>query len=129
MIKLVSIILITALMAGCVNTSAVMLKSGESYAPTENVEILTQPPTRPYKEIAVIESRGPVNTPLPQLLENMKWKASKLGADAVIPTQDASTQQQQGVIYNPWLGGYQTIGGGTMPVIRGVAIKYTNLSR
>jgi len=31
--------------------------------------------------------------------------------------------QQQGLMYNPWLGGYQTIDGGMLP---GVAIKYTD---
>jgi hypothetical protein len=103
-----------------------MLESGVSYPPTQNVQILTQVPTRPFKQIAMLEARGPVNTPITDLLESMKQKAAAIGADAVIPTQDASTRQQQGLMYNPWLGGYQTIGGGTLPVIRGVAIKYTD---
>jgi hypothetical protein len=60
------------------------------------------------------------------LLESMKQKAEAIGADAVIPTKNASTQTQPGLMYNPWLGGYQTIGGGTIPIIRGVAIKYTD---
>jgi len=121
------VLLLTALiLAGCANTSAVMLESGVKYPPTQNVQILTQPPTRAFKQIAMLEARGPVNTPMTDLLESMKEKAAAIGADAVIPTQDASTRQQQALMYNPWLGGYQTIGGGTLPVIRGIAIKYTD---
>lgn len=83
-------------------------------------------PERPFKQIAVLEATGPVNTPMTHLLESMKKKAMAVGADAVIPTENASQQQQQSLMYNPWLGGYQTIGGGTLPVIRGVAIKFTD---
>lgn len=120
------IVIAAFILSGCATTSAVMLESGVTYPPTQNVEILTQAPTRPFKQIALLEARGPVNTPITDLLESMKQKAAAIGADAVIPTQDASTRQQQGLIYNPWLRGYQTVGGGTLPVIRGVAIKYTD---
>lgn len=127
MIRIRSAFLLAALvLSGCATTSAVMLESSVQYLPTQNVQILTEAPTRPFKQIAMLEARGPVNTPITYLLESMKQKAAAIGADAVIPTQDASTHQQQGLIYNPWLGGYQTIGGGTLPVIRGVAIKYTD---
>ncbi len=107
-------------------TSAVMFESGESYPPTKNVQILIQEPIQPFKQIALLEARGMLNTPIPDLLESMRKKAAAIGADAVIPIQYESTQQQQGIMYNPWLGGYQTIGGGTLPVIRGIAIKYTD---
>lgn len=114
------------ILTGCATTSAVMLESGVTYRPTQHVQILTQTPTRPFKQIALLETRGEVSTPITELLESMRKKAASLGADAVIPTQDASKQQQQGIMYNPWLGGYHTLGGGTLPVIRGVAIKYTD---
>ena len=119
-------LLVALVLSGCATTSAVMLESGVSYPPTQNVQILPQVSTRPFKQIAMLEARGPVNTPITDLLESMKQKAAAIGADAVIPTQDGSTRQQQGLMYNPWLGGYQTIGGGTLPVIRGVGIKYTD---
>ncbi|MFZ2630967.1 MAG: hypothetical protein WA081_21610 [Desulfosalsimonadaceae bacterium] len=120
------LLLMTLILSGCATTSAVMLESNVTYPPTQNVQILTQAPTRPFKQIAMLEARGPVNTPITDLLESMRHKASVIGADAVIPSQDASTTQPQGVMFNPWLGGYQTIGGGTLPVIRGFAIKYTD---
>lgn len=124
--RAVLLLVVAFVLCGCATTSAVMLDSGASYPPTKNVQILTQAPARPFKQIAMLEATGPVNTPLPDLLESMKQKAAAIGADAVIPTEDASTQQQQALMYNPWLGGYQTVGGGTVPVIRGIAIKYTN---
>lgn len=120
------VLLLALAITGCATTSAVMLEGGATYPPTSNVQILTQPPTRAFKQIAMLEARGPVNTPITDLLESMKQKAAAIGADAVIPTENASTQTQPGLMYNPWLGGYQTIGGGTIPIIRGVAIKYTD---
>lgn len=123
----IALLIVAAIvLSGCATTSAVMLESGVSYPATKNVQILTEIPSRPFKKIALLETRGPVGTPITALLKSMKKKAAEIGADAVIPTQDASIHQQQGILYNPWLGGYQTIGGGTIPVIRGVAIKYTN---
>jgi hypothetical protein len=61
---------------------------------------------------------------LSDLLESMRQKAREIGADAVIPTEAASQRQPQGLIYNPWLGDYQTLGGWVLPKIRGLAIKY-----
>ena len=115
---------LVTLIAGCATTSVTRVDSGTTYSPTEHVELLFDQPDRPYTTIAVLESRGPIGLGLPELLEDMKEKAKAVGADAVIPIQDASQQQAPGLIYNPWLGGYQTIGGGTIPGVRGIAIKY-----
>ena len=111
------------LICGCVTTSVVMLYESEKYPPTTSVAILSAAPERPCKAIAILEVTGPANTPLPDLLENMRKKAKDIGADAIMPTQDASQRQAQGHLYDPWLGEYQT-SGGIVPKIRGVAIKY-----
>ncbi|MGE0810042.1 MAG: hypothetical protein AB7N69_05445 [Immundisolibacter sp.] len=116
--------LFLAVLAGCAQTSAVMVDGNKTYESVTNTQILMKHPDKPYKEIAVLESRGPVGTPLTDLLESMRKKGMAIGADAVIPAQDASEQAPQGLMYNPWLGGYQTLPGGRVPVIRGVAIKY-----
>lgn len=58
----------------------------------------------------------------------MRQKAKSIGADAIIPFEDASEYELPGVIYNPWLGDYQILSGGKVPILRGYAIKYTNLS-
>lgn len=121
-----TLLLAILLLSGCATTSAVMFESGITYPSTQNVQIMTQMPDRPFKQIAMLEARGPVNTALPDLLESMRQKGAEIGADAVIPTQDASTHQRKGLMYNPWLGGYHTIGGGTLPIIRGVAIRFVD---
>lgn len=117
-------LLISVLLSACAQTSAIMLDNTATYPPSDKVEILMTPPSRPYAEIAVLETAAPVGTPLTDLLENMRQKAKALGADAVIPTQDASERTPQQLFFNPWLGGYQTLGGQTAPRIRGLAIKY-----
>jgi len=116
--------LILGALYGCAHTSAVMVEGDKTYQSVTHTQILSKHPDRPYKEIAILESRGPVGTPLTDLLESMRQKGMVIGADAVIPVQDASEQAPQGLMYNPWLGGYQTLPGGKVPVLRGVAIKF-----
>lgn len=108
---------------GCTTTSVVMLYESDKYPATTSVAILSAAPDRPCKAIAILEASGPVNTPLPDLLESMRKKAKDIGADAIMPTQDASQRQVKGHLYDPWLGEYQTVSG-VVPKIRGVAIKY-----
>ena len=84
--------LVGAVLSGCAQTSAVVLDPSKSYPPTTNVEILVSPPTRPYVTIAMLEATAPVGTPLPQLIESMRQKAMVVGADAVIPTENASRE-------------------------------------
>jgi hypothetical protein len=124
-LRLVALIAVAAL-SGCVTTDAVLLDSGRSYAPTDSAEILSERPTRPFVEIAVIESTGPVNAPTTKLLRDMRKRAQSLGAHAVIPVQGETKQTQPTLMYNPLLGGYQTLGGSSIPVLRGVAIRYTD---
>jgi len=101
-----------------------MLDPNTKYLPTSSVQILSAPPERPYKTIAILETIGGQNVLIPDLLENMRHKAQEIGADAIIPTDETKEAQPQGLMYNPWLGGYQTVGGGNIPKIRGIAIKY-----
>lgn len=101
-----------------------MVEGDKTYPAVTNTQVLSKSPDRPFKEIAILESRAPVGTPLTDLLESMRQKGMAIGADAVIPVQDASEQVPQGLMYNPWLGGYQTLPGGRVPVLRGVAIKF-----
>ena len=109
---------------GCATTSVLILDESKQYPPSQFVAILNENPSKPYIVIAQLETRGAVGTSLPQILESMRDEAKIIGADAIIPTEDVSEQQQMGLMYNPWLGGYQTLGGGKVPIIRGHAIKY-----
>ena len=123
--KMLHCLWLSILISGCVaSTSAVMLDPSMKYLPTNNVQILSAQPERPYKTIAILETIGNQNVLIPDLLENMRQKAQEIGADAIIPIGEASQEQPQGLMYNPWLGGYQTVGGGFIPKVRGLAIKY-----
>lgn len=119
-------IFILSCIAGCAHTSAVMLDSQKAYPPTKNVQIITAPINRNFIEIAILESRGPVNMPTTELLADMREKAAEIGADGIIPTQESTIKQEGGIIYNPWLGGYQSTGGGSLPVLKGLAIKFVD---
>ncbi|MEW8072818.1 MAG: hypothetical protein AB2826_20575 [Candidatus Thiodiazotropha sp.] len=111
---------------GCVTSQSSIVKLDDTaeYVASDKTVILLEPPTRDFKKIAIIETRGVGNAGLPEMLDGMKQEAQKIGADAVLPVQDTSKTVPPSVIYNPWLGGYQTLGGGRISSIRGIAIKY-----
>lgn len=96
-----------------------MMDDSKQYAPSESARILEQPPSEPYEVIARLETRGYVGQGIPHLLEQARTDAKRIGADAIIPIEERQ-EQLQGFIYNPWLGGYQTINRG--PVITSYAI-------
>lgn len=88
------------------------------------VEILDHKPDKPYIVIATLETKGGLGVSLPEILEDMRKKAKEIGADAIIPTRDVSEYKAPGFIYNPWIGGYESLPGGRMPAIQGYAIVY-----
>ncbi len=101
------------LLSSCASDVANRYYGKTTYPPKQpnEVEILRECPTRPYDVIADFQSRG--ETP-----EDMRRKAAKIGADAVIVSM---------------LGGYYAIGeewagsdsyGHTYSRITGTAIKY-----
>lgn len=110
---LAMLILVLYLLSSCASDVANRYYGKTIYPPKQpnEVELLRECPTRPYEVIADFQSRG--ETP-----EDMRRKAAKIGADAVI----VST-----------LGGYYAIGeewagsdsyGHTYSRITGTAIKY-----
>jgi hypothetical protein len=121
--RIIALFALLLVIDGCATTRVVMLYESDKYPATTSVAILSAAPDKPCKAIAILEATGPVNTPLTDLLESMRQKAKDIGADAIIPTQDASQRQVQGHLYVPWLGEDQTMSG-VVPKIRGVAIKY-----
>lgn len=120
--KIILILLSFFFAAGCAQTSLVMLDDTRKFAPSEGVRILDQTPNEPFEVIARLETRGSVSQGIPELLNQMRKEAQKVGADAIIPVEERQERQQQGLMYNPWLGGYQTIGGGNVPIITSYAI-------
>jgi len=114
----------------CAHTSFVIMDESANYPPTQYVKLLEEEPDEDYIIIAKLETRGMVGSQIPDLLTNMRQKAKSLGADAIIPVQISKEYTNQGIIYNKWLGGYQTIGGGQVPIVTGYAIKFkANLKR
>lgn len=93
------------------------------YAPTQFVEILESPPTRPYQQIAEIDVAGEPGALRPQVIAQIRTKAQQIGADAVI-LQDLSRQAPASSRLNPTTGTYETTGGQLVPAFKGIAIKF-----
>jgi len=78
-----------------VDLSAYAPFMGVKYPPTDSVEILSGPPSRPYQAFAVLQcpaaSPAP-GTPAAEVLAQFTAKAKDIGADALIicPSQDDS---------------------------------------
>lgn len=70
--------------SGHVDMSAYSHLAGVKYPPTLNVDILNQPPSRPYKSFAVLEYEPSSKSSPESPLEGLKNKAREIGADALI---------------------------------------------
>lgn len=93
-------------------------------AQSTDVAVLSQAPQRPYVAIANLETSGASGAPLAELLEEMRGQARKLGADAILPQERRFSTL--GLDDNPWVGGYEKTPQGTVPVLYGYAIKFSN---
>lgn len=132
------------LMSGCttVSTQVVPLTPGLQLAPSQSVEILLDKPQRPYREIALLESRGMVGDGEAALWLDAREKAQALGADAIVRLEVEKTVQPPVVVYDPffspyyspyylhphffphYFADYRVIPGGTAYTLKTVAIKY-----
>ena len=110
---------------GCAQTSVLLMDESKKYAPSDDVKILEQAPSVQYMTIAILETRGSVGYNIVDLLSQARDEARKIGADAIIPFEERQEYQQQQLFYNPWLSGYQTIGGGNIPIVKCYAIIFT----
>lgn len=104
-VLLVSLVLLTSACA-TVSTHVVSLATDTRYAPTQHVEILLEKPQRPYREIALLESRGMVGDTEVQLWQDAREKARSLGADALIRLEVVRTYRPPIVYYDPFLSPY-----------------------
>lgn len=113
--------MLAALLSACTVSNVASL-NGKTYPPTTFVEVLTEKPSRPYEQFALVETQGSLSQPMSDMIDGLRKKAMEVGADAVILAQDASytmgaTYINTGTVYTP-------IPGGRYPVLRGIAIKY-----
>jgi hypothetical protein len=81
MIKRSLIILVLFLCLGCVHV-ILLEESGIKYPPSSKVDILLEPPSRPFKQIAILESKAENST---MAIARIREKAKELGADAIMP--------------------------------------------
>jgi hypothetical protein len=82
---------------GAVDLSAYSHLAGVKYPPTYTVEVLSQPPTRPYKSFAVLEYDSPANPNTGAVIEGFREKAKEIGADAIVICQPGSNQGLAGL--------------------------------
>ena len=116
--------LAAALLAACAAPQTEVVRTGtQVYAPTTDVDLLEQAPSRAYTEIGVIDAPGEAGALRAQVLAQVRDKARQLGADAVILT-DQSRRAPTTQRLNPTTGYYETVGGQLIPAFKGVAIKY-----
>lgn len=95
--------LLLLLCAGCATTtSVVVLDPAERHAPTADVRILLEPPDRPHRVIAKLESRGEPGEPHTRVLEHARQRAATLGAHAIVVVETQSRYVPPVVIQDPW---------------------------
>lgn len=111
--------------------------------PSQSVEILFEKPERPYRELALLETRGLVGDTEVQLWQDARAHAQALGADALIRLELDKTVQPPMVVYDPLFYGpyypswyphpffypyaypeYRVIPGGPIYTLKSMAIKY-----
>jgi hypothetical protein len=76
---------------GSVDLSPYAHLAGVKYPPTFQVDILNQPPSRPYKAFAVLECPGSGDFTSEAVTTGLKTKAREIGADALIICQPGVT--------------------------------------
>ena len=106
--RLACLLIITALATSCatVTSEVVPLRPGVALPPTRDVEILLEKPQRPYRELALLESRGWIGDGEAQLWEDAREKARALGADALIRLEVYRTVYPPVAYYDPFLTPY-----------------------
>jgi hypothetical protein len=82
---------------GHVDLSAYSHLAGVKYLPTLKVDILNQPPSRPYKPFAVLEYEPSSNSVPDAQMEGLKNKAREIGADALIICRPGESQGLPGL--------------------------------
>lgn len=95
------------IMNSCVTTHTTYFKSSKD---KKEIEVfMTKLPDTPYEEIAFIDASGSIFHGSKSLLRNLKQRAEKENADAIINVK---------FTYIPWFLV-------SIPAIEGVAVKYT----
>jgi hypothetical protein len=83
--------------SGAIDLSAYSHLAGVKYPPTTNVDVLNQPPSRPYRPFAVLEYESSATCASEALIADLRSKAREIGADAIIVCQPGMNQGLAGL--------------------------------
>jgi hypothetical protein len=83
--------------SGYVDLSAYSHLAGVQYPPTQNVEVLRQPPPRPYQAFAVLEGESGAPSNYARMIAGFQDKAKAIGADAILIMQPGVNQGLAGL--------------------------------
>jgi len=76
--------------------SAYDQQMGIQYPPTSKVDVLHEPPAKPYKSFAMLECDPAFYAAQENMLEGFKHKAREIGADAIILCQGEAGREPPG---------------------------------
>ena len=83
--------------SGSVDLSAYAHLMEVKYPPTFQVDVLRNPPSRPYKSFAVLEFEPAPLSRAEEVVEGLKGKAREIGADAIILCPPGPDQELAGI--------------------------------
>jgi hypothetical protein len=83
--------------SGYVDLSAYSHLMGVKYPPTSQVDVLRQPPSRPYKSFAMLEYEPAPHGNHEAMVEDLKNKAREIGANAIILCSAGSDPKISGI--------------------------------
>lgn len=117
-------------------------------SPGNLVPLLEAPPQRAYEIVARLQARSGTGVPVEYAYDELRWKASGVGADAVVKTSERPAWDAAPVPYdppdrpllaNPYPGPLQSVEPGAFPpagrdlrvrgryyVVEGLAIRYAD---
>jgi hypothetical protein len=83
--------------SGSADLSAYAHLTGVKYPRTFQVDVLREPPPRPYQSFAVLEFEPAPHSRAEEVVEGLKGKAREIGADAIILCQTGPDQKLPGI--------------------------------
>lgn len=118
--------LVLSFLFACSTTNVKVVDENTSYLPSDNVKIFNTYPAEPYTVIAQIDIKGEEGSVVFDLVRQMREKAMKLGADAIIPAKEKPEFILPGQSFDPWINkDIELTNNGQVLVVSGLAIKFT----
>ena len=125
--KLIPILVLAGVVAGCAGADVMLLDPSRTYPPTENVRLLLEEPKQPYEMIAIIEAKGSQYNNQSQVVRAAQKRAGKIGAHAIIPIANETRNVAPQVMPNPVAGSPPIyIAGGAQLTMKFAAIRFAD---